>query len=437
MQRSLADMFRSFLADRQGNIALTFALFSIPTTLVVGMAIDYGVMNRAAVQLQAAVDGAVLAGASAAGDGEALARQNFFAMAANMEGANAAGVTFSRSGSTLKATATITVNTSVMKLAGIDRVTVTREASAATATSGTADISDRSCILATGISNDASHNAILVQAGASVALSGCELRSHTSMDCDGLDTGASAILAGGTATGCNNAKLNQAAIPDIYKDTVRNIEMVCGPENGGATWTPADGFSGSATVVPVTRSGYREIHICGPLTISGSGLLNGDDPAEDLVIVVENGGVELADNVVIDARRVTFVMAGGSGSATLAFPNAAAKAATLTISPSILPLNPWAGISLYQNPSLASGIDMQWKGGANVQLDGIAYLPHAKLTIAGSLASGASGCSKLVAGEIALQGKINLTQTPAGCEKLQARQYYVPGKAPKTAHLTQ
>jgi len=436
MIRSLAARCRAFFDDRRGNIAITFALFSVPTTFIVGMAIDYGEMNRTATRLQTAVDSAVLAAASKSADREQIAINSFNAMIGSAEGGPAATIAITDSGGTLKAKASITIRTSVMKLAGIDTVTVTREASAGTATQAIAGISDRSCILGLGISNDASHNAFVAQSATSMSLTGCELRSHASMDCDGMETGATAILAGRAATGCKDALLNQAAIPDIYNALASNIERVCGTENGGVAWNLEEDVPVSPQVIHVTRAGYREIHICGQLSLSGSGYLNSETPSEDLVIVVENGGVEFADNATAAASRVTFVLAGGSGSAAIGFPNAAAKQATLVLSPSLSPSNPWAGISAYQHPAATGAVDMQWKAGANVTMDGIAYFSNAKLTIAGSAASGAGVCTKIVAGEIHVQGSLTLRQTASACEKLQVRQYEKPGKTAVGAYLT-
>lgn len=438
MISSLAASFRAFLDDRRGNIAITFALFSVPTTFIVGMAIDYGSMNRTAAHLQTAVDSAVLTAASKTSGREEAALNSFRAMTGSMEGGPGATITITDSGGTLKAKASMTVRTSVMKLAGIDTITITREATATTAVQATAGFSDRSCILGLGLSNDASNNAFVVQSATKITLTDCELRSHASMDCDGMETGATAIFAGRAATACKEALLNQAPIPDIYNALAGNIQRVCGTEKSGVNWNleKEPDIQVLPRVLAVNRSGYREVHVCGQLTLSGSGSVNSTTPSDDLVIVVENGGIKLAKNAAVDARQVTFVLAGGNGSAAIAFPKAAAKQATLVLSPSLSPSNPWAGVSAYQNPAAANGVDMAWKAGANLSIDGIAYFPNAKLTIAGAVASGDDGCTKLIAGAIQVQGSLTIRQSPAACKKLQARQYEKAGKPAVSAYLT-
>ncbi len=54
------NLFRRFAGARSGQIALTFALLSIPILFAAGAAVDYGRRNAAKAQLDAAVDAAVL-----------------------------------------------------------------------------------------------------------------------------------------------------------------------------------------------------------------------------------------------------------------------------------------------------------------------------------------------------------------------------------------
>jgi hypothetical protein len=74
------------------------------------------------------------------------------------------------------------------------------------------------------------------------------------------------------------------------------------------------------------------------------------------VIVIENGGLIVANNAAITALRTAIVLTGNNayGSA-IDFPNGNGKSATLTISPPTNASNPWQGFSLYQDPALTNG----------------------------------------------------------------------------------
>ena len=61
----LASLFRKFWRDRRGNILLMFALMLPPMILAAGAAVDFSRLAASRAQLQAAVDGAALAGVGA------------------------------------------------------------------------------------------------------------------------------------------------------------------------------------------------------------------------------------------------------------------------------------------------------------------------------------------------------------------------------------
>jgi Flp pilus assembly protein TadG len=54
-----------FGRDRRANVALMFSLLAVPLMLAVGVGVDYGMAAKTRVQMQAALDAAVLAGAAA------------------------------------------------------------------------------------------------------------------------------------------------------------------------------------------------------------------------------------------------------------------------------------------------------------------------------------------------------------------------------------
>src|SRR5262249_44107903 len=152
----------------------------------------------------------------------------------------------------------------------------------------------------------------------------------------------------------------------------------------GVTWTAGQIPTG-AGVITVNNTGYTEYHICGKLTVTGNGYLTGSAPATDSVIIVENGQIDIADSSTINTMRTTIVLTGNnSTSSSINLPNGKGHASTLSLSPSTAAGNPWQGISLYQDPSLTTGVDHTWGPSTTFNADGVIYLPNANLTISGS-----------------------------------------------------
>ena len=140
--------------------------------------------------------------------------------------------------------------------------------------------------------------------------------------------------------------------------------------------------------------------------------------------------MQFARGAVVTARRTTFVIAAPDASVTgvsprFEFPNGGGNMATLNVTSSYGEDNPWRGMALYQSPSATANVDMTWKPGANVTLDGVVYFPNARLDLQGNISYGPRRCSKLVVGEFNLNGAVDLKQTAEGCNTLKVKQYYL------------
>src|SRR5215207_2987703 len=98
----------------------------------------------------------------------------------------------------------------------------------------------------------------------------------------------------GAAAGCGHPKSNAALVPDIYSSLASNITPSCGTSRVGASWSPESPPAGPG-IITVNRGGYTEYHVCGDLTLSGTGYLTGTAPANDTVIIIENGSLNIAD----------------------------------------------------------------------------------------------------------------------------------------------
>ncbi len=143
MSRTLAQLLsrlRAFAADRRGNLAITFALTSVPVVVSVGAAVDYSLANRTKATLDAYADAAALSvvNTKAMSLTETQAQQaavTFFqAQAATLKrgtvGTVTAKVTDTTSGRAAVLTYTASVETTLANVAGISSIDVAGKATA-------------------------------------------------------------------------------------------------------------------------------------------------------------------------------------------------------------------------------------------------------------------------------------------------------------------
>jgi hypothetical protein len=268
----------------------------------------------------------------------------------------------------------------------------------------------------------------------SISLSGCSVRSNTSMSCNGHNGGANQSIAAGNAVGCSNPKSNARVVPDIYAPLAQNITPLCGGLSLGVTWNAA-----AANIPPgvktTSRSGYVEYHVCGDLTLTGSGTLSNGSASSDSAIVIENGNLVLGSGASASTLRTVIVMTGvGNTPGQIAFPNGNGQSATLSLSPPLDPANPWQGVSLYQDPNQSTTVSYKWGPGATFVADGVVYMPFADITASGVAASNNYQCTKVVTHSFSTNGNVNLSfaQTSGGCSVIGLKQWQeVP------LHLTQ
>lgn len=416
---------------------MNFALMSIPVTMAVGFAVDYASVARAGAQLQSAVDSAALIAASQSGSRDSSASAAFMAGLGAAGADTAASVTGQDTGTGYRVTGQMTIGTAVLRLVGVETFTVTRSAFAMYGSAGTAGVTDNSCIYAMG-PGPSSAKTLTVGSGASVDLSGCSMRSNASMACDSRNFGATGSFAVGAVEGdCQNAMPAQAAIGDVYAGLKDKIERECGSVDGGVTWTVDGSLPAASHLVRyVARPSWIEIHICGDLTLKGKGALNGYSPAEDLVVVVENGSAIVDSYADLAAYRTTLVLAGGGKDNTFKMASGE-DGATWRQSPAAGADNPWRGIAVFANPDETAGTSLTWKSGSYAAIDGVFYMPATQAVFDGSLKTGEAGCSKFALREISISGSLKLSQSDRACEALAVTQYGAPATGVRSVYLAQ
>lgn len=418
--RRLRDQLQQFRSSEGGNIAVIFALTLIPVMTGVGAAIDYSRANAAKEAVQSALDTALLAGAKDGG-------LSWKTLAANVFNSNLRATSISVSdpaftkddaNSFYNGSVTASVPTSILGVIGINSLGVAAGGRA------TASEGDNSCILTLDKGQPKSHIALKLNGAPVINLSGCSIRSNTSMDCNGHDGAATKSYASGTAAGCSHPQPPAPTVPDIFVDLAKNITPQCPPGKGlGATWTPGVPPTG-ATVKTVIKTGYTEYHICGDLTLSGSGFLTGSAPASDTVIVIENGSLNTANNAAITTARTAIVLTGDNNyPAKVDFPNGNGKSATLSLSPPTSAGNPWQAVSLYLDPKLTKSVDNTWGPGATLNADGLVYLGNSNVVTDGNTASANSKCSKFVMNGFTTNGHVELNFAQQNCAAIGLKQW--------------
>lgn len=408
----------AFGAAEGGNVAITFALALIPLVTAVGAAVDYSRANAAKSAIQTALDAALLAGAR---DGS----PNWAKVALDVFNSNLAAKDFSvptpsftaPANSTYAGSATGTVVTSMLGVVGINSLAVGAYARA------TAAEADNSCILTLDKGQPTSHVSLTLNGAPVVNLSGCSIRSNTSVTCNGNDGSVTKSYAAGAATACGKPYSNAAIVPDTYADLAKNITSVCGGATPGVSWTPGVLPTG-AGIKTVNKADYVEYHICGDLTVSGSGYLTGESPATDVVIVIENGSLNIGDKLNVNTVRTTIVLTGdNTRPAQVNFPSGAGKQSTLSLSPPTTAGNPWQSVALYLDPKLTKNVDNKWGPGANFNADGLVYLGTSNVVTDGNTSSANSKCTKFVMNSFVTNGAVKLDFAQQNCAAIGLKQW--------------
>src|SRR5262249_34415670 len=151
---------------------------------------------------------------------------------------------------------------------------------------------ENSCILTLDHAQPTSDVSLTLNGTPNVSLTGCGIRSNSSLDCNGHNGNATASIAAGTVSNCRNPQQRALAVPDIYWDLARNIVFRCnGGGNGGVTWDVSGPRPGGLITVSPSPSYGAEYHVCGDLTLTNSGTIPGSGPnapTSDTIIVIEN-----------------------------------------------------------------------------------------------------------------------------------------------------
>jgi Flp pilus assembly protein TadG len=407
--------------NQDGSIAVVFALALVPIMVALGAAVDYSRANSVKTVLQGVLDAAMLSGAKDGSSNWSQVALNVFQsnLLAKVPGLSLTPTFAQGANETYTGSVSAAIPTSILGLIKIQSLTVTANAAAKVSDP------DDSCILTLDKGQSPSHVSLTLNGAPIVNLTGCSIRSNTSLDCNGHDGSVTKAIAAGTAGACGKPKSNAAVVPDVYADFAKNITPKCGSSGPGVSWTPASMPTGPAFIT-VNNGGYTEYHVCGDLNLSGVGTLIDSAPTSDSIIVIENGSLNIDNDASISTARTAIVTTGNNTvSSSINFPNGAGKKATLSLSPPTNSANPWQGVAFYQDPKLTYKVDSTWGPGAAFNADGLVYLGNSNVVTDGDTASSNSKCTKFVMNQFTTNGHVdlNMAQSTTTCSALGLKQW--------------
>jgi hypothetical protein len=276
---------------------------------------------------------------------------------------------------------------------------------------------------------------------------GCTVMSDSAATCNGSNLDADWGLAHTTNSNCGNKKRSDIPIvPDPYAymataipsdlptkcaNTYPKESKQGNTWSGGTAWTGSKTLSGTASLATNTL-------VCGDLRLTGDVTINAPQP-NGAVLYIQNGLLDLQGHTLQTANgsAVTIVFTGDDNASYNHIPTDNKNGGGGVLNIEAPTQGDFAGIALYQNPSLTQNVDISYAGNAPTwDLTGGVYVPHAQVTISGAINKSANGavCLVMVAKDILVNGTGDIfSQTPdgSGCKNagLNMPTATIPGRS--------
>jgi hypothetical protein len=441
--------------DQRGTVAVIMGLLIVPLVGALGIGFEVSNWYMNGRGMQNAADAAVLAAATNGGDNYAVEARAVAAQYGFVDGVNSISIAASNAapcpagGNNCYSVAISgAVPLLVSQVVGYQGDTTLNGAAAkqlnAVAVSRPT-VDSQLCMIALAKSGAA--QGIRTNGSPTGNLNGCDIMSNTAAQCNGSNLGAGHGIAHGTSNGCGDIQDSGVdPLQDPYASLADNIPPLgdsgCPsyPQESthGNTVTPPSPLptspplppkivtlNGGASSLDLSGAGFsykgaKNFFACGDQVLTGDMVINtGGGPA---VLVVENGQLDLNGHTLStpDGNPVTVVFSGENGSYTHAptdNTNGSGGKLDLTAPTS----GPWSGVSIYQDPSLTTGVDVAAAGNSPTwDITGLVYMPHASVALKGAIDKGTAGnkCVVLVADNFTISGTGGILKTAiGGCDK--------------------
>ncbi len=399
-------MLRKFVRERGGNVAVIFALASLPIMAGVGGTVDYFDATNKAAAVQNALDAAGLAAGNLHLSGGSHAEvaslaEDFFR--GNIEGQGIGDIRFKLVDSG-NGGGSVPLPEELKHLQGFGETSfLLLEASfqheAMLRFSGTWDVRRQAvvrisqgslaCVLAL---DPAAASAIKIQGSTQARFDGCVLAANSTSNSAVYRGGsaqlrAACVMAHGATSGLDSSNVRLDCGQPLHRqapsrDPLRNVQL---PSSGSCQNMPN---SRRKTLSPGT---YCERRIDGEVTL------------EPGVYILRGGSINLGGNGSLQGQGVTIILLEGAEMSVGA--NQVVRLSPPTS-------GPLAGITIYQAPGNAKTLSLL--GTAGSVMSGFIYAPDAHIAIAGNnTMAGSPECLRLVARTIEMTGNSDIS---SNCE---------------------
>lgn len=232
-------------------------------------------------------------------------------------------------------------------------------------------------------------------------LNGCDVMSNTAAVCNGHNLNAGHGDAHGTSTGCGTTQTsNVPVVSDPYASRASNIP----PNKCSSYYTKPSKKKDPNLPASNQLSGTISLSappaLCGDVQLTGDVTLTGDST----VLVIYNGQLDLNGYTIKTAsgKSATIIFSGDN---TAGYTHGPTGSGTIDIAAPTS--GNWAGVAMYQDPSLTSGVDISEAGNQPTwKITGLVYLPHSNVTFSGAVNKSSNGksCFVMVVDNVTFNG---------------------------------
>ncbi len=432
--RELLRLIDRFRKDRRGTVAIIMGVLIIPLVGALGIGFEVSNWYRTVRGMQNAADAAAIAAALNGGanydvEAKAVAAQYGF-----VDGNNTISITVANnvacpdgSGNTCYSAAISgSVPLLVSQLVGFTGDAtlngVRQKNLSSLAVAKSAPQSQDICLLA--LASSGVPQGIQTNGAPTGNMNGCDSMSNTGAQCNGHDLGLDTSFAVGSNSGCGLKQRSSPALTDPYASlaTANPGGIPALNTSGCAGNYPQETHQGNHYSGGTARTGTITLPSgntfwCGDQLLSGNVTINA--PASGAVLIIENGQLDLNGFTFKTSAgsAMTLVFSGSNGGGYLHAPadNTNGNGAVLDITPPTT--GPWAGVAVYQDPNLTTGVDVSAAGNSPTwNITGLVYMPHASVTLKGAIDKSTNGksCLVLVADNFQISGTGGILKTDIG-----------------------
>lgn len=408
-----AECSSAFLASEDGATAIIVGLILPALVGAMGLAaeISYWQLHRHA--MQNAADAAAIAAATNGGSGYAADAKAITAQYGFQDGTGNVTVSATNPNSATNCTANCYVVSitdevplflsEVIGYRGSTTVNGQRMTTITASATATTEGSYQYCMIAlassgkTGIDGNGVPNA---------NMNGCNLASNSGLTCHGHNMNANFADAVGTSSGCGTTQNSgMQPIADPYSGLASNIPA----DTCGGTY-PQEGSS-----LPAANKWTGTSLLSGVQVVCGDQQLTGDTTLNNTTLVIENGQLD-TNGHTLTGTNLTVIFTGSNSSSYQHIPTGGGG---LNISAPTS--GTWAGVAMYQDPSLNKNVDISAAGNSPTwNMSGLVYLPHSSVTLSGAIGTGSSGatCLIFVVDNITINGTGSIFSNDTGCPSM-------------------